>query len=203
MKRTTLILTASGAALLAAWTGNALAQQVYKWKDAKGVTHYSDTPPPAREQKQVQVKAYSATGGSVDVPFALAQAMRGAPVTIFTTAGCGACDNARAALVERGIPYTEKTVSSLEDTEQLKLAGGSDQLPFITIGRTRLTGFEPGSLHAALNAAAYPKQRVVGPSFRLGTVMAAALPPPPPPPAPKEPEPPANAKVPPAPAFQF
>ena len=27
------------------------AQQVYSWKDAKGVTHYSDSPPPAGATK--------------------------------------------------------------------------------------------------------------------------------------------------------
>ena len=28
-----------------------LAQTVYQWKDAKGVTHYSDSPPPASQSK--------------------------------------------------------------------------------------------------------------------------------------------------------
>lgn len=38
---------AIGAACLAALClSPALAQQVYSWKDAKGVTHYSDAPPP-------------------------------------------------------------------------------------------------------------------------------------------------------------
>jgi glutaredoxin len=200
MKRTTLLMTASCAALLAAAAGNALAQQVYKWKDAKGVTHYSDTPPPAGEQKKVQVKSFSAGGGSVDVPYALAQAMRAAPVTIYTTAGCAACDLARTALAARGVPYTEKTVTSAEDNEQLKAAGGANQLPFIIVGRTRLTGFEADSLTAALDAAAYPKERVVGSDFRLANV-GPATPPPPPPPKPQVVE--ETPKVPPPPAFQF
>ncbi|HEY1042303.1 MAG TPA: glutaredoxin family protein [Telluria sp.] len=200
MKRTTLLMTATGVALLAAAAGNALAQQVYKWKDARGVTHYSDTPPPARDQKKVQVKSFSSGGGSVDVPYALAQAMRTAPVTIYTTAGCAACDMARKALAARGVPYTEKTVTSAADSEQLKAAGGANQLPFIMVGRTRLTGFEAETLTAALNAAAYPKQRVVGPEFRLANVGPAATPPP----APPKPEVSEEApQVPPAPAFQF
>lgn len=201
MKRTTLLMTATGAALLAAAAGNALAQQVYKWKDARGVTHYSDTPPPAREQKKVQVKSFTAGGGSVDVPYALAQAMRAAPVTIYTTVGCNACDLARNALAARGVPYTEKTVTSAEDNEQLKAAGGGNQLPFILVGRTRLTGFEADALTAALDAAAYPKERLVSSSFRLANVGPAA--PPPPPPAAK-PEPVEEVpKVPPPPDFQF
>lgn len=200
MKRTTVMMTATGAALLAAWAGNAIAQQVYKWKDERGVTHYSDTPPPARQQKQVVVKSFDGSGGSVDMPFALARAVRSAPVTIYTTAGCAACDAARAALVARGVPYSEKTVTTAADSEQLRQAGGSNQLPFIVVGQTRLAGFESEALTAALNAAAYPKQRVVGPQFRLASVAAAA---PPPPPAPKAEVEPAAPKVPPAPEFQF
>ena len=34
-----------------------LAQTVYTWKDAKGVTHYSDAPPPKGEYKDRQIKA--------------------------------------------------------------------------------------------------------------------------------------------------
>ena len=29
-----------------------LAQTIYQWKDAKGVTHYSDSPPPGSQSKQ-------------------------------------------------------------------------------------------------------------------------------------------------------
>lgn len=49
--------------LLFAFTGMALlisplqAQQVYKWTDEKGALHYSQTPPPARYAKAVDVKA--------------------------------------------------------------------------------------------------------------------------------------------------
>lgn len=32
------------------------AQQVYKWKDAKGVLHYTQTPPPARYSQSVNIK---------------------------------------------------------------------------------------------------------------------------------------------------
>ncbi len=36
----------------------AVAQEVYTWKDAKGVTHYSDSPPPAgAKKKNVRIAA--------------------------------------------------------------------------------------------------------------------------------------------------
>ena len=43
------------ALLLAA--GPLAAQTVYTWKDAKGVTHYSDAPPPKGEYSESKVKA--------------------------------------------------------------------------------------------------------------------------------------------------
>ena len=38
-----------------------LAQTVYTWKDAKGVTHYSDSPPPKGQYSDRQIKAAPAT----------------------------------------------------------------------------------------------------------------------------------------------
>eukprot|EP01036_Dinobryon_divergens_P014582 gene14582-19714_t len=44
----------AGLALLAC--ASTASAQMYKWKDAKGVTHYTDTPPPANA---VPLKAFS------------------------------------------------------------------------------------------------------------------------------------------------
>ena len=46
---TASLLTFSLALLLAATSTPAFAQKVYQWKDAKGVTHYSDSPPPSQQ----------------------------------------------------------------------------------------------------------------------------------------------------------
>lgn len=49
-----VLLTVTGMALL---ISPSQAQQVYKWQDEKGALHYSQTPPPARYSKAVDVKA--------------------------------------------------------------------------------------------------------------------------------------------------
>ena len=41
--------------LLASACTSALAQKVYQWKDAKGVTHYSDSPPPNQQVKDRRI----------------------------------------------------------------------------------------------------------------------------------------------------
>ena len=56
------------ACLLACAALNAQAQSngVYKWKDAKGVTHYSDTPPPDGRYGNVAPDAAWFMGGAIN-----------------------------------------------------------------------------------------------------------------------------------------
>ena len=41
--------------LIASACAPAFAQKVYQWKDAKGVTHYSDSPPPNQQAKDRRI----------------------------------------------------------------------------------------------------------------------------------------------------
>ena len=41
-------------------------------------------------------------------------------------------------LSARGVPFTEKTVTSNEDVEALKRLGGTSSVPFLTIGGQQL-----------------------------------------------------------------
>jgi glutaredoxin len=137
----------------------ALAQQMYKWKGDDEVVHYSDTPPPVKDKK-VEVKDFSGATAqmtpAVPLPFALAQAVKNNPVTVYTTAACTPCDQAKNALRDRGVPFTEKTVSTAADRARMAQAGGGDSAPFMTIGSKTLSGFAPSELQAALTAATYP-----------------------------------------------
>lgn len=181
--------------------------QVYKWKDGKGVTHYSDQPPPptAPLKSKVEVKSFSGGGGSVELPPELAVVARDRPVTLYTTGQCEGCGNARAMLMARGIPFREKTVDTIDDQAALKRAGGSNQLPFLLVGRGKLAGYEQGAWDALLTEAGYPAEKILPPNYQYPPAVAAAPPPPPPPePAPvdelvRKPLPPVNAP----PGFQF
>ena len=46
---TATLLNCTLALLLVGASAPAFAQKVYQWKDAKGVTHYSDSPPPSQQ----------------------------------------------------------------------------------------------------------------------------------------------------------
>ncbi|MEC5162742.1 MULTISPECIES: glutaredoxin family protein [unclassified Janthinobacterium] len=159
-------------ALLLACAGAADAQ-VYKWKDAKGVTHFSDTPPPAATAK-VELKSFGGGAAAAALPFELAEAAKNHPVTLYTTEQCEACDQGRAMLRARGIPFAEKTVGSAADQAALKQAGGASQLPLLLVGRKKYTGFEQGAWDGALSAAAYPAQRMLPAGYRQAPATPAA-----------------------------
>src|SRR5262245_48815905 len=99
---------------------DASAQTVYKWTDAEGKVHFSDTPPPPQSTKNVTEMRMRGGGADVSgLPYATQVAAKANPVTLYTAAQCGdPCDQGRTLLGDRGIPYTERDAqASPEDTE--------------------------------------------------------------------------------------
>ena len=170
MKVAKMVPAAVGLVLLLAGAG--ASAQIYKWVDAKGVTHYSDTPPAS---KQAEVKAYGGkTATLVPLPYELARAARAAPVTLYTIAKCKACDDGRALLKARGIPFSEKTVTTAADQEKLKEAGSDGQLPLLVVGRSKLLGFQLEAWNSALTNASYPVKSMLPSRYRYTEAGAAA-----------------------------
>lgn len=170
MKVAKVVPAAVGVALLLA--GAAASAQIYKWVDAKGVTHYSDTPPAS---KQAEVKAYGGGRATlVQLPYELARAARTCPVTLYTVDKCKACDDGRALLKARGIPFSEKTVTTAADQEKLKEAGSDGQLPLLLVGRSKLLGFQADAWNGALTNAAYPARSMLPSRYRHPDPVAAA-----------------------------
>ena len=163
------------------------AAQVYKWTDGQGTVHYTDTPPPAQALKSSQLKTPTQGAGQGALPYELARAARASPVTLYTTANCAGCDRGRLLLRARGIPYTEKTVHSDEDKEQLRQLSGKLELPLLVVGSRRVAGFQDAAWQDALSAAAYPRSAQLPRNYQYAAPQAAA-------PAPaRSPTPPARA----------
>lgn len=165
-------LTMAAALLLCAGAASA---QMYKWKDAAGVTHFSDTPPPATAK--AETKAYdggAAPASTAGLPYAVAQAVKNFPVTLYTTKGCDACDQARAMLNTRGVPFTEKTVTGAADQAAFRKAGGTNELPMMLVGRSKYIAYDAGAWGGALTAASYPTERVLPPTYQNARATSAA-----------------------------
>jgi glutaredoxin len=142
----------------------AASAQIYRWKDANGVTHFSDTPPAS--VPAVKIAPPASAEATAALPFELALAVKNHPVTLYTTAQCAACDQGRALLQARGIPYAEKTVGNVSDHAALRQVSGASQLPLLLVGRSKFIGYEQSTWDAALTGANYPPQSMLPPNYR-------------------------------------
>lgn len=153
--------------------GSASAQ-MYKWVDAAGKTHFTDTPPPSTA-KAAPIKGGAPTAGpsTAGLPYALANAVKNFPVTLYTTASCGPCDAGRSFLRGRGIPFSEKTVSTSGDSERVKAAGGDGMLPLLVVGNSKSNGYEQGAWGSMLDLAQYPATKMLPASYQYPAAVAA------------------------------
>ena len=136
--------------------------QLYRWTDASGKVHFSDTAPPP-EARNVEKKSLASgtSGGSEVFPFVLHQPMKDFPVTLYTAPSCNSCAPARQLLNARGVPFKEVSIRSDEQIGELNRATGTNAVPALLVGSTVINGFEETSYHKALDIAGYPKPGVV------------------------------------------
>jgi glutaredoxin len=147
------------------------AQQVYRIVGPDGRLIFSDRPPPV-SSLNTRVSEVNASGGAGDItpaglPFELRQVVLKYPVVLYTGENCAPCGAGRSLLTRRGVPFNEKTVITVADTEALQRLSGETLLPFLTIGGQHLKGFSDAEWTQFLNAANYPKSSVLLPSYRL------------------------------------
>ena len=194
-------------AALALWAGVASAQ-VYRIVGPDGRVTFSDRPPPDAKatpaQSLVIPPTAGATAGGPALPAELRAAASRFPVTLYTGAECSACASARDFLASRGVPYTERTVTTDEDIRALgRLMGGTPRVPFATIGGQHVPGFSETEWSQYLDAAGYPKTSQLPPGYRNpapAPLVAVQAPPrraaAPTPPRPQAAQPPAEAPLP-------
>jgi len=154
-------------ALFAGFTAVSVAQPVYRIVGPDGRVTFSDKPP-AESNARVTTAA-GASGGAVassSLPFELRQVAQKFPVTLYTGENCSPCQSARSMLTTRGVPFAEKTVTTVEDSQALQRLSGESSLPFATIGGQQLKGFSDAEWTQFLNAAGYPATSVLPSSYR-------------------------------------
>lgn len=148
--------------------------QLYKSIAPNGKVTYSDTPPASGTAIDKKSLASNSDGDASALPYELAQAKKDNPVTLYTSDKCIPCDDGRQLLNNRGIPFSEKTVTSNNDIARLKEISGDSQLPLLLVGRSKESGFEAGAWNAALSAAGYPQNNQLPKTYRNGQTTAAA-----------------------------
>lgn len=133
----------------------ASAAQLYRWVDAQGRVEWRDTPPPASAKEVEQRKIQGNVRVAPAVPYSVQQAVKNFPVTLWTAACGTACDQAKAHLVRRAVPYAEKDAKA--SPEELKRVTGGLEVPVLFVGRRQLKGYLEPTWDEALDAAGYPR----------------------------------------------
>ena len=130
------------------------AGELYRYIDSSGHVQYSDKPTPDAER----LKLGSEPAPDDSLPYETQQAKRFFPVTLYTFEECTTpCKEARQFLKARGIPYTEKSLTTKEEMDAFLRASGSNQAPAMTVGKTWVNGFLSEQWDKELNFAGYPK----------------------------------------------
>jgi glutaredoxin len=151
----------------AALLGAAANAQVFRIVGPDGRVTFSDRPPADGKASAARTVATSGGGSSTaSLPAELRTAATRFPVTLYTGVDCQPCLSARSFLATRGVPYTEKTVTSAEDIQALQRLAGEARLPFVTIGGQHVRGFSEVEWAQYIEAAGYPKTSQLPPSFR-------------------------------------
>jgi glutaredoxin len=167
MKLSVLIKIAACAAWLCAVVG-AQSQTVYRIIGADGKVTFSDKPPVNAEQGKIATMGTGAVAAAstTTLPFELRQVVSKYPVTLYSAPDCGPCTAGRSMLSSRGIPFSERSVTTNEDIAALQRLTGESSLPFLTIGGQRIKGYSDQEWTQYLDAAGYPKTSMLPPAYK-------------------------------------
>lgn len=164
---TSRLIAWAGLIALLGGTSGLQAQQVYRIVGPDGRIIFSDQPPAAGKSKTLTPGGNDAgTGTNAPLPYELRQAAGRYPVTLYTGSDCSPCGSARSYLTQRGIPFSEKTVTTKEDAAALTRLSGSSDLPVLTIGGQQLKGYSNSEWAQYLDAAGYPKSSQLPAGYR-------------------------------------
>ena len=152
---------------LAVLASGADAQTLYRWVDRNGKVTYSDQPPPKDIKKVDKPRLGNSSIETSGLSFEAQQASRDFPVTLFTSPDCAAdCENARALLRKRGIPFSESSIAAPDDAAAFRKRFASDKVfvPSLTVGSQKQQGFEEDAWNGLLDSAGYPRTAIPGSS---------------------------------------
>ncbi len=164
----------AAAVVLVTLAGSSLAQQVFRIVGPDGRVTFSDRPPPPGSANRIEPVAAVANSAEAPpraappsaLPLALREPAGRFPVTLYTGNSCPPCDSARALLVSRGIPFSERTVTTAQDLDALRRLSGDLGLPLATVGSQQLKGFSGAEWTQYLDAAGYPATSALPAGYR-------------------------------------
>lgn len=167
-QRTRALLSLATSVAAASLFASLPAHALYKVVGPDGKVTYTDRPAVSTENKVQQVGTGGSVANDVALPFELRQAAQRYPVTLYVAPDCSPCDAARQYLRQRGVPFSEKLVSTAEDSNALQRLTGSTGLPSVTVGAQVVRGWQREDWASYLDAAGYPKESRLPANFPQG-----------------------------------
>jgi glutaredoxin len=134
------------------------AQELYRWVDENRKVFYSDTPPPANIKYFEQKRPVDNIIEQDKVPYATRLAMQNSPVVLYANDCPRGCEAARAFLGKRGIPFADRNPQKDPVAAKALIAlAGALEVPTLSIGAGKLSGFNESEWSVALDEAGYPR----------------------------------------------
>ncbi|MCI2284887.1 glutaredoxin family protein [Colwellia sp. MSW7] len=124
------------------------AAAIYKWVDANGKVHYSDTPSASNATETIdeqhlnsRASTYSQTQEKLLSTGNPSTYRKQQKIVMYTTSSCGYCAKARAYFAEKSIIYKEKNIETSKKYHSEFKALGGKGVPVILWGKNKMNGF--------------------------------------------------------------
>ena len=154
-------------ALVALAPTHAQAQAVYRIVGPDGRVSFSNKPPATSgAAAPLAGSAREPASGGQTLPYDFQQVVNKYPVTVYTAKDCAPCDSGRNLLRTRGLPFTEKTVTTPEDAEALQRLSGTASLPVLAVGGQQIKGYSDAEWNQYLGLAGYPEKGKLPSGYR-------------------------------------
>ena len=128
------------------------------------MTFSDGLPPTAGRCPRKRSRFRPAGSSTASLPVEVRMAASRFPVTLYT-GPTAAPASARAASCRRGVPFTERTITTKEDAEALQRLSGSTSMPFATIGGQHIRGFSEASGRSTWMPRAIPEDFAAAPEL--------------------------------------
>lgn len=122
------------------------AAEIFKWTDAEGNLHFSDTPPEQTRVKKITVKPNSYKSvQDIQSTGQLTNKRNNAPtqktVLMYSAEWCGVCRKAKRYFKKNRIPYRDFDIDKNQQAKQRYKALNAHGIPVIFVNDMRLNGF--------------------------------------------------------------
>ncbi len=124
--------------LLLSLLASPASAEIYKWRDASGVLHFSDSPDKARSAETVELRINSYQAISYE---SLTNNKATDKVVMYSTSWCGYCRKARKYFSAQGIAFTELDIEKNQQAKRAYDKLGGKGVPIILVGNKRMNGF--------------------------------------------------------------